>query len=174
MIDNLQNKETIDQAKRKFIKDYHSTSRHLHSEIAKLNSLMTGGYGTSSQRIKLDAVLSYELADAIRDHTEEGTTAIKRAYQARIDKQNQTWVDTQRAGQHVGVHLSMSEIISALAAGGATEESIADKYVRHFEDKICTLPKTNEAFKETSSTFKKRARGKVEQDYELAVKFGIS
>lgn len=60
MIDNLQNKETIDQAKRKFIKDYHSTSRHLHSEIAKLNSLMTGGYGTSSQRIKLDAVLSYE------------------------------------------------------------------------------------------------------------------
>lgn len=64
---------------------------------------MTGGYGTSSQRIKLDAVLSYELADAIRDHTEEGTTAIKRAYQAGIDKQNQTWVDTQRAGQHVGV-----------------------------------------------------------------------
>lgn len=68
----------------------------------------------------------------------------------------------------------MSEIISSLAAGGATEESIADKYVRHFEDKICTLPKTNEAFKETSNTFKKRARGKVEQDYELAVKFGIS
>ena len=51
---------------------------------------MTGGYGTSSQRIKLDAVLSYELADAIRDHTEEGTTAIKRAYQAGINKQNQT------------------------------------------------------------------------------------
>ena len=48
----------------------------------------------------------------------------------------------------------MSEIISALAAGGATEESIADKYVRHFEDKICTLPKTNEAFKERVARLK--------------------
>lgn len=149
------------------------TSQLLSKQLGRLNSLAHGGGGGGASAILVDEVGAYLIGSAITSHASEGQAELKQVVQTGTEKQEQIWHDTLNQARALAPHLSEGEIRDALAAGGATKDTIVNQPVREFEAKAAQIAPIIEQLNTIVTTLKARVENAVDQDSTLGREFGI-
>ena len=85
---------------------------------------MGGGVLSSSQQKLLETVTALSIAEGINKLIEEETQQLEKMYRKMEEKFEKNWEEAQESGMEIGKHLSYSEVLEALNAGGANESNL--------------------------------------------------
>ena len=111
-------------------KSFVAAKKQMNNKLEKVDEVranmlqMGGGALSSSQQKLLESVTALSIAESMNKLIEEETQQLEKMYRKMKEKFEKNWEDAQESGMQIGKHLSTSEVLEALDAGGANESNL--------------------------------------------------
>lgn len=111
-------------------KSFVAAKKQMDNKLEKVDEVranmlqMGGGALSSSQQKLLESVTALSIAESMNKLIEEETQQLEKMYRKMEEKFEKNWEDAQESGMQIGEHLSTSEVLEALDAGGANESNL--------------------------------------------------
>ncbi|MEI5993037.1 hypothetical protein [Candidatus Enterococcus mansonii] len=128
----------------------------------------SGGGLSSGERIYLEDSRALAVVSHASSEFETAMLLVVMVYQKGIQNAEKLWTETLTDARSIGVELSESEIISALASGGCTKQSIVTEPVNEYQQKITKAKKMYEKFNQLAKEIRGKVTELVQRDQELA------
>ncbi len=126
--------------------------KQLHLQLYELTLLkqkfaVIGGRGFStSEEIYLDDMEALFVVENAAQSMRVRLDYVMKIYQEGIVRAEEMWTEGLERAQAIGTELSYDEVISALAAGGATKANIVDEPTAYYEEKIAIAKEIGSSF----------------------------
>ncbi len=132
----------------------------------------SGGNLSGSEKIFLDAAEALALTQGMKMTIQYDMNELQKTYKKAIDNADDLWRDTLKDARTIGISLSESERLDALASGGATEVSIRTKPKTKYQKKITELTTIQKEYDELINNIKHAIAEQLQNDQELAQQIG--
>ncbi len=144
------------------------------SGLAELKKIFakSGGNLSGAEKIFLDAAEALAITQGMKMTIQYEMNELQQTYKKAIDNADELWRDTLKDARTIGVSLSESEILDALASGGATEASFRTKPIAKYDKKVAKLKAIEKEYDELLNNIKEAIAEQLQQDNELARQIG--
>ncbi|MBC2268082.1 DUF2974 domain-containing protein [Listeria sp. FSL L7-0083] len=146
-------------------------------QLAAINIMRTsftksGGGLSSSEEIFLDAAEALTITQGMKQTIQGEIRALKDVFDKEIENAEELWRDTLSDARDIGSNLSESEILAALAWGGATEPKIVIDTVQDCENSLAEATKIEQEYDELLEQINEAIKSQLKTDQELAKQIG--
>lgn len=147
--------------------------KYLHLQLYDLTLLkqkfviMGGGSLSTSEEIYLENMEALLVVENAAQSMRIGLDYVMKIYQDGILRAKETWAEGFARAQAIGTELSYDEVISALAAGGATKANIVDEPTAYYEEKIAIAKEIGSSFDVLSLDIKNSIGKLAQADQDL-------
>ncbi|MBC2377526.1 DUF2974 domain-containing protein [Listeria welshimeri] len=146
-------------------------------QLAAINIMRTsftksGGGLSSSEEIFLDAAEALAITQGMKQTIQGEIRALKDVFDKEIENAEELWRDTLSDARDIGSNLSESEILAALAWGGATEPKIVIDTVQGCENSLAEATKIEQEYDELLEQINEAIKSQLKTDQELAKQIG--
>ncbi|WP_167630215.1 hypothetical protein [Listeria valentina] len=138
--------------------------------LAKLKKKLSAGGGglTSSEEKFLEASEAFVRVRTMQARLKRTCDKLEKHYKKDIEQARELWRSTLADARHYGDSLTETEIIGALADGGATEAKIKLKPIEQRKIKLSKLKEIEEAYNDVINQIQHAINEVIEKDQELA------
>lgn len=140
--------------------------------IMRTNFTKSGGGLSSSEEIFLDAAEALAITQGMKQTIQGEIRALKDVFDKEIENAEELWRDTLSDARDIGSNLSESEILAALAWGGATEPKIVIDTVQDCEISLAEATKIEQEYDELLEQINEAIKSQLKTDQELAKQIG--
>lgn len=146
-------------------------------QLAAINIMRTsftksGGGLSSSEEIFLDAAEALAITQGMKQTIQGEIRALKDVFDKEIENAEELWRDTLSDARDIGSNLSESEILAALAWGGATEPKIVIDTVQDCEKSLVEATKIEQEYDKLLEQINEAIKSQLKTDQELAKQIG--
>lgn len=146
-------------------------------QLAAINIMRTsftksGGVLSSSEEIFLDAAEALAITQGMKQTIQGEIRALKDVFDKEIENAEKLWRDTLSDARDIGSNLSESEILAALAWGGATEPKIVIDTVQDCEKSLVEATKIEQEYDKLLEQINEAIKSQLKTDQELAKQIG--
>ncbi|MBC2261083.1 DUF2974 domain-containing protein [Listeria sp. FSL L7-0091] len=146
-------------------------------QLAAINIMRTsftksGGGLSSSEEIFLDAAEALAITQGMKQTIQGEIRALKDVFDKEIENAEELWRDTLSDARDIGSNLSESEILAALAWGGATEPKIVIDTVQDCENSLVEATKIEQEYDKLLEQINEAIKSQLKTDQELAKQIG--
>ncbi|ENL9791183.1 DUF2974 domain-containing protein [Listeria monocytogenes] len=146
-------------------------------QLAAINIMRTsfsksGGALSSSEEIFLDAAEGLEITQGMKQTIQGEIKDLKDMFDKAIENAEELWRDTLSDARDIGSKLSESEILTALALGGATESKIVIDTVQDCEKSLAEATKIEQEYDKLLEQINEAIKSQLKTDQELAKQIG--
>ncbi|MBC2110456.1 DUF2974 domain-containing protein [Listeria innocua] len=140
--------------------------------IMRTSFTKSGGGLSSSEEIFLDAAEALAITQGMKQTIQGEIRALKDVFDKEIENAEELWRDTLSDARDIGSNLSESEILAALAWGGATEPKIVIDTVQDCEKSLVEATKIEQEYDELLEQINEAIKSQLKTDQELAKQIG--
>ncbi|EJO7007398.1 DUF2974 domain-containing protein [Listeria monocytogenes] len=146
-------------------------------QLASINIMRTsfsksGGALSSSEEIFLDAAEGLAITQGMKQTIQGEIKDLKDMFDKAIENAEELWRDTLSDARDIGSKLSESEILTALALGGATESKIVIDTVQDCEKSLAEATKIEQEYDKLLEQINEAIKSQLKTDQELAKQIG--
>ncbi|EAD7915653.1 hypothetical protein C9795_10525 [Listeria monocytogenes] len=146
-------------------------------QLASINIMRTsfsksGGALSSSEEIFLDAAEGLAITQGMKQTIQGEIKDLKDMFDKAIENAEELWRDTLSDARDIGSHLAESEILAALAWGGATEPKIVIDTVQDCEKSLIEATKIEQEYDKLLEQINEAIKSQLKTDQELAKQIG--
>ncbi|ECH5523705.1 DUF2974 domain-containing protein [Listeria monocytogenes] len=146
-------------------------------QLASINIMRTsfsksGGALSSSEEIFLDAAEGIAITQGMKQTIQGEIKDLKDMFDKAIENAEELWRDTLSDARDIGSKLSESEILTALALGGATESKIVIDTVQDCEKSLAEATKIEQEYDKLLEQINEAIKSQLKTDQELAKQIG--
>ncbi|EAG1015957.1 DUF2974 domain-containing protein [Listeria monocytogenes] len=146
-------------------------------QLASINIMRTsfsksGGALSSSEEIFLDAAEGLAITQGMKQTIQGEIKDLKDMFDKAIENAEELWRDTLSDARNIGSHLAESEILAALAWGGATEPKIVIDTVQDCEKSLIEATKIEQEYDKLLEQINEAIKSQLKTDQELAKQIG--
>lgn len=146
-------------------------------QLASINIMRTsfsksGGALSSSEEIFLDAAEGLAITQGMKQTIQGEIKDLKDMFDKAIENAEELWRDTLSDARDIGSKLSESEILTALALGGATESKIVIDTVQDCEKSLAEATKIDQEYDKLLEQINEAIKSQLKTDQELAKQIG--
>ncbi|HBB5172334.1 TPA: DUF2974 domain-containing protein [Listeria monocytogenes] len=146
-------------------------------QLASINIMRTsfsksGGALSSSEEIFLDAAEGLAITQGMKQTIQGEIKDLKDMFDKAIENAEELWRDTLSDARDIGSHLAESEILAALAWGGATEPKIVIDAVQDCEKSLIEATKIEQEYDKLLEQINEAIKSQLKTDQELAKQIG--
>ncbi|EHP2985619.1 TPA: Mbeg1-like protein [Listeria monocytogenes] len=146
-------------------------------QLAAINIMRTsfsksGGALSSSEEIFLDAAEGLAITQGMKQTIQGEIKDLKDMFDKAIENAEELWRDTLSDARDIGSKLSESEILTALALGGATESKIVIDTVQDCEKSLAQATKIEQEYDKLLEQINEAIKSQLKTDQELAKQIG--
>ncbi|HAA4368561.1 TPA: DUF2974 domain-containing protein [Listeria monocytogenes] len=146
-------------------------------QLAAINIMRTsftksGGGLSSSEEIFLDAAEALAITQGMKQTIQGEIRALKDVFDKEIENAEELWRDTFSDARDIGSNLYESEILAALAWGGATEPEIVIDTVQDCEKSLVEATKIEQEYDKLLERINEAIKSQLKTDQELAKQIG--
>ncbi|EAD2763028.1 DUF2974 domain-containing protein [Listeria monocytogenes] len=146
-------------------------------QLAAINIMRTsfsksGGALSSSEEIFLDAAEGLAITQGMKQTIQGEIKDLKDMFDKAIENAEELWRDTLSDARDIGSKLSESEILTALALGGATESKIVIDTVQDCEKSLAEATKIEQEYDKLLEQINEAIKSQLKTDQELAKQIG--
>ncbi|MCQ55086.1 DUF2974 domain-containing protein [Listeria monocytogenes] len=146
-------------------------------QLASINIMRTsfsksGGALSSSEEIFLDAAEGLAITQGMKQTIQGEIKDLKDMFDKAIENAEELWRDTLSDARDIGSKLSESEILAALALGGATESKIVIDIVQDCEKSLAEATKIEQEYDKLLEQINEAIKSQLKTDQELAKQIG--
>lgn len=146
-------------------------------QLASINIMRTsfsksGGALSSSEEIFLDAAEELAITQGMKQTIQGEIKDLKDMFDKAIENAEELWRDTLSDARDIGSHLAESEILAALAWGGATEPKIVIDTVQDCEKSLIEATKIEQEYDKLLEQINEAIKSQLKTDQELAKQIG--
>ncbi|EPF1794312.1 Mbeg1-like protein [Listeria monocytogenes] len=146
-------------------------------QLAAINIMRTsfsksGGALSSSEEIFLDAAEGLAITQGMKQTIQGEIKDLKDMFDKAIENAEELWRDTLSDARDTGSKLSESEILTALALGGATESKIVIDTVQDCEKSLAQATKIEQEYDKLLEQINEAIKSQLKTDQELAKQIG--
>ncbi|EOC1397269.1 hypothetical protein ACI1GO_001949 [Listeria monocytogenes] len=146
-------------------------------QLAAINIMRTsfsksGGALSSSEEIFLDAAEGLAITQGMKQTIQGEIKDLKDMFDKVIENAEELWRDTLSDARDIGSKLSESEILTALALGGATESKIVIDTVQDCEKSLAQATKIEQEYDKLLEQINEAIKSQLKTDQELAKQIG--
>ncbi|EFQ5018715.1 DUF2974 domain-containing protein [Listeria monocytogenes] len=146
-------------------------------QLAAINIMRTsfsksGGALSSSEEIFLDAAEGLAITQGMKQTIQGEIKDLKDMFDKAIENAEESWRDTLSDARDIGSKLSESEILTALALGGATESKIVIDTVQDCEKSLAEATKIEQEYDKLLEQINEAIKSQLKTDQELAKQIG--
>ncbi|HAZ4366557.1 TPA: DUF2974 domain-containing protein [Listeria monocytogenes] len=146
-------------------------------QLASINIMRTsfsksGGALSSSEEIFLDAAEGLAITQGMKQTIQGEIKDLKDMFDKAIENAEELWRDTLSDARDIGSHLAESEILAALALGGATEPKIVIDTVQDCEKSLIEATKIEQEYDKLLEQINEAIKSQLKTDQELAKQIG--
>ncbi|EEJ0015232.1 DUF2974 domain-containing protein [Listeria innocua] len=146
-------------------------------QLAAINIMRTsftksGGGLSSSEEIFLDAAEALAITQGMKQTIQGEIRALKDVFDKEIENAEKLWRDTLSDARDIGSNLYESEILAALAWGGATEPKIVIDTVQDCEKSLVEATKIEQEYDKLLEQINEAIKSQLKTDQELAKQIG--
>ncbi|HBK0450736.1 TPA: DUF2974 domain-containing protein [Listeria monocytogenes] len=146
-------------------------------QLAAINIMRTsftksGGGLSSSEEIFLDAAEALAITQGMKQTIQGEIRALKDVFDKEIENAEELWRDTLSDARDIGSNLYESEILAALAWGGATEPEIVIDTVQDCEKSLVEATKIEQEYDKLLERINEAIKSQLKTDQELAKQIG--
>lgn len=146
-------------------------------QLAAINIMRTsftksGGGLSSSEEIFLDAAEALAITQGMKQTIQGEIRALKDVFDKEIENAEELWRDTLSDARDIGSNLYESEILAALAWGGATEPKIVIDTVQDCEKSLVKATKIEQEYDKLLERINEAIKSQLKTDQELAKQIG--
>lgn len=146
-------------------------------QLASINIMRTsfsksGGALSSSEEIFLDAAEGLAITQGMKQTIQGEIKDLKDMFDKAIENAEELWRDTLSDARDIGSKLSESEILTALALGGATESKIVIDTVQDCEKSLAQATKIEQEYDKLLEQINEAIKSQLKTDQELAKQIG--
>lgn len=141
-------------------------------QLAAINIMRTsftksGGGLSSSEEIFLDAAEALAITQGMKQTIQGEIRALKDVFDKEIENAEELWRDTLSDARDIGSNLYESEILAALAWGGATEPEIVIDTVQDCEKSLVEATKIEQEYDKLLERINEAIKSQLKTDQEL-------
>lgn len=146
-------------------------------QLASINIMRTsfsksGGALSSSEEIFLDAAEGLAITQGMKQTIQGEIKDLKDMFDKAIENAEELWRDTLSDARDIGSHLAESEILAALAWGGAAEPKIVIDTVQDCEKSLIEATKIEQEYDKLLEQINEAIKSQLKTDQELAKQIG--
>ncbi|EHR7110797.1 DUF2974 domain-containing protein [Listeria monocytogenes] len=146
-------------------------------QLAAINIMRTsfsksGGALSASEEIFLDAAEGLAITQGMKQTIQGEIKDLKDMFDKAIENAEKLWRDTLSDARDIGSKLSESEILTALALGGATESKIVIDTVQDCEKSLAEATKIEQEYDKLLEQINEAIKSQLKIDQELAKQIG--
>ncbi|ECB9787152.1 DUF2974 domain-containing protein [Listeria monocytogenes] len=146
-------------------------------QLASINIMRTsfsksGGALSASEEIFLDAAEGLAITQGMKQTIQGEIKDLKDMFDKAIENAEELWRDTLSDARDIGSKLSESEILTALALGGATESKIVIDTVQDCEKSLAEATKIDQEYDKLLEQINEAIKSQLKTDQELAKQIG--
>ncbi|EKZ4625322.1 DUF2974 domain-containing protein [Listeria monocytogenes] len=146
-------------------------------QLASINIMRTsfsksGGALSSAEEIFLDAAEGLAITQGMKQTIQGEIKDLKDMFDKAIENAEELWRDTLSDARDIGSKLSESEILTALALGGATESKIVIDTVQDCEKSLAEATKIEQEYDKLLEQINEAIKSQLKTDQELAKQIG--
>lgn len=151
----------------------YATAQQLASfNIMRTSFSKSGGALSSSEEIFLDAAEGLAITQGMKQTIQGEIKDLKDMFDKAIENAEELWRDTLSDARDIGSHLAESEILAALAWGGATEPKIVIDTVQDCEKSLIEATKIEQEYDKLLEQINEAIKSQLKTDQELAKQIG--
>lgn len=132
----------------------------------------SGGGLSSSEEIFLDAAEGLAITQGMKQTLQGEIKDLKDMFDKATENAEELWSDTLSDARDIGSKLSESEILTALAYGGATEAKIVNETVQDCEKSLAEATKIEQEYDKLLEQINEAITSQLKTDQELAKQIG--
>lgn len=141
-------------------------------DMMRTSFTKSGGGLSSSEEIFLDAAEGLAITQGMKQTIQGEIKDLKNMFDKAIENAEELWRDTLSDAEDIGSKLSESEILTALAYGGATEAKIVIETVQDCEESLAQAAKIEQEYDKLLEQINEAIKSQLENDQELAKQIG--
>ncbi|AHI54592.1 DUF2974 domain-containing protein [Listeria ivanovii] len=151
----------------------YATSQQLSAiNIMRTSFTKSGGGLSSSEEIFLDAAEGLAITQGMKQTLQGEIKDLKDMFDKATENAEELWSDTLSDARDIGSKLSESEILTALAYGGATEAKIVNETVQDCEKSLAEATKIEQEYDKLLEQINEAITSQLKTDQELAKQIG--
>ncbi|CAM2362505.1 hypothetical protein LISE100100_07485 [Listeria seeligeri] len=151
----------------------YATSQQLSAiNIMRTSFTKSGGGLSSSEEIFLDAAEGLAITQGMKQTLQGEIKDLKDMFDKATENAEELWSDTLSDARDIGSKLSESDILTALAYGGATEAKIVNETVQDCEKSLAEATKIEQEYDKLLEQINEAITSQLKTDQELAKQIG--
>lgn len=151
---------------------YATTQQLAAIDIMRASFTKSGGSLSSSEEIFLDAAEGLAITQGMKQTIQGEIRDLKAMFDQAIENAEELWRETLSDARDLGSKLAESDILEALAYGGATKEKIVTEVVQECEKSLAEATKIEQEYDELLEQINQAIKSQLETDQELAKQIG--
>ncbi|MBM5611314.1 Mbeg1-like protein [Listeria seeligeri] len=150
----------------------YATSQQLSAINIMRTSFTKSGGLSSSEEIFLDAAEGLAITQGMKQTLQGEIKDLKDMFDKATENAEELWSDTLSDARDIGSKLSESDILTALAYGGATEAKIVNETVQDCEKSLAEATKIEQEYDKLLEQINEAITSQLKTDQELAKQIG--